>query len=384
MDYDYNDKLAFHAEWFDYDSSHNKKFILNYYPSDKTLELFDKLLNRMYLKRTKIEGLELKDVFVGNTVRIYGRQVRITDYADCRTQRIIGKTKEHTFAIIKPILIPKLGEIITEIQKRGFQICHMKMCNLTRKEVLDLHEPFKDDPFLPSILEHLISGSIVAVELVGENAVERWLEVLGPDDPLEARKIAPNSLRALYGGDSKLLNGFHGSANVQHAMRESHFFFPKNKSNPVPENAVMLQNSTCCVIKPHAILEDKLGHIISAINDSHYRITGLQMFYLSDTNADEFLEVYKGVVSDYHALLLSFVDGPCLALEISGENPDIDVQKKFRIFCGPSDSNIARQIKPCTLRARFGCDKYKNAVHCTDLPEDTVLELEYFFKILKD
>ena len=26
----------------------------------------------------------------------------------------------------------------------------------------------------------------------------------------------------------------------------------------------------------------------------------------------------------------------------------------------------------------------KNAVHCTDLPEDGVLEVEYFFKILQN
>lgn len=61
--------------------------------------------------------------------------MRITDYLDCRTKQIIGRTKEHTFTLIKPNLIPKLGEVITEIQRRGFQICNMKMCNLTRKEV---------------------------------------------------------------------------------------------------------------------------------------------------------------------------------------------------------------------------------------------------------
>lgn len=28
-----------------------------------------------------------------------------------------------------------------------------------------------------------------------------------------------------------------------------------------------------------------------------------------------------------------------------------------------------------TLRAMFGTDKVKNAVHCTDLPDDAVLEV---------
>lgn len=259
----------------------------------------------------------------------------------------------------------------------------MKMSNLSRKEVLDLFEPYKGDAFLPFILEHLVSGSIVALELVGENAVQRWLETLGPDDPIEARKVAPNSLRAIY-GTSKVLNGFHACLDSTNAIREANFFFPKDKSVKVPETNVLLENTTCAVIKPHAILEGKLGYIISAINDSHFRINALQMFYLSNANADEFLEVYKGVTCDYHALLLSFVDGPCVALEIAGKNRDMNVYEEFRAFCGPTDSDVAKQIRPATLRARFGYDKFKNAVHCTDLPEDTTLELEYFFKILKD
>ncbi len=38
---------------------------------------------------------------------------------------------------------------------------------------------------------------------------------------------------------------------------------------------------------------------------------------------------------------------------------------------------IARTLRPKTLRALFGSDKVKNAVHCTDLPEDAVLEVKF-------
>jgi nucleoside-diphosphate kinase len=44
---------------------------------------------------------------------------------------------------------------------------------------------------------------------------------------------------------------------------------------------------------------------------------------------------------------------------------------------------IARALRPKSLRALFGSDKIKNAVHCTDLPEDGTLECEYFFSILQ-
>lgn len=39
---------------------------------------------------------------------------------------------------------------------------------------------------------------------------------------------------------------------------------------------------------------------------------------------------------------------------------------------------IARHLRSQTLRARFGIDKIKNAVHCTDLPDDALLEVSYF------
>jgi len=43
---------------------------------------------------------------------------------------------------------------------------------------------------------------------------------------------------------------------------------------------------------------------------------------------------------------------------------------------------LARQLRPNSIRALFGRTKAKNAIHCTDLPEDSALEVEYFFKIL--
>lgn len=381
QDFDYTDKLSFLAEWFDPPSGRIKKFILNYFPCDRTLELYDKDLNRIYLRRATCEKLDYKDAFVGNTIRVYGRQIKIVDYADCRTKKIVGKSSEHTLAILKRHAIAKLGEVISIIEKNGFRITSLRMCNLSRKQALDFYESRKGDAFLPFIVEYLVSGSIIAVELVGENAVQKWLELLGPGDPEEARETSPNSLRAIY-GVKRDSNAFHGASTPEDAVREKEFFFPQSPDHKPPSSTAILKNTTCCIIKPHAIEEGKMGYIISAIMENDFKITAMQMFYLTNSNADEFLEVYKGVVSDYQALLSSFIDGPCVVLEIAGKNNDMDVHGEFRKFAGPADSEVARQIRPHTLRARFGNDKYRNAVHCTDLPEDTLLELEYFFKIL--
>ncbi|XP_057657752.1 nucleoside diphosphate kinase 7 [Diorhabda carinulata] len=380
--YDFNDKLNFLGEWFDYDTAYQKKFIISFYPYDNTIEIYDKEARKMYLKRTKSDEICMEDMFVGNTVRIYSRQIKLTGYGDCFTQKYIGKMREKTLAILKPTVIDKLGKIINIIQENNFHISKLRMCHLTTKEALDFYAKIKGDTVLPFILEVIVSGPIVALELVGENAVQRWQDLMGPDNPVEARKTSPNSLRAIYGQDSRPTNGFHGSNTVEDGITESDFFF--SNQDVTPTSIVTLENSTCCVIKPHAIQEGKLGNIITSIMESHFLITGAVMLYLSKANADEFLEVYKGVVSDYNALLLSFLDGPCVVLGISGKNNEMNVHEEFRRFAGPSDADIAKQIRPNSLRAKYGCDKYKNAVHCTDLPEDTVIELEYIFKVLKD
>ena len=46
------------------------------------------------------------------------------------------------------------------------------------------------------------------------------------------------------------------------------------------------------------------------------------------------------------------------------------------------DRQVAQHLHASSLRALYGSTKVKNAVHCTDLPEDGALEVDYFFSIL--
>ena len=55
----------------------------------------------------------------------------------------------------------------------------------------------------------------------------------------------------------------------------------------------------------------------------------------------------------------------------------------FRQLCGPADPEVAAALRPTSLRARYGKDKSRNAVHCTDLEDDGQLEANYFFQILQ-
>lgn len=75
-------------------------------------------------------------------------------------------------------------------------------------------------------------------------------------------------------------------------------------------------------------------------------------------------------------ILKYMCSAPCIALEIRGD----DVVRRFREICGPVDVQIAQTLRPTSLRARFGKSNLHNAVHCTDCPEDGVLECHYIFQ----
>lgn len=99
------------------------------------------------------------------------------------------------------------------------------MCQMSNKDAIDFYEDKKSDSFLPFMIDHLCSGPILAMILVGGDAVEKWRKLMGPTDPMAARKDAPDTLRAVYGIETAS-NGFHGSDTPQQADKESNFFFP--------------------------------------------------------------------------------------------------------------------------------------------------------------
>ena len=103
----------------------------------------------------------------------------------------------------------------------------------------------------------------------------------------------------------------------------------------------------------------------------------MQMFSLDKPTAEEFFEVYKGVLPEFVGMIDHMTSGPCIVLEVRQEN----AVKSLRELVGPMDPEIAKGLRPNTIRAKFGHSKEINAVHCTDLPEDGQLEVEYFFSI---
>jgi len=69
-------------------------------------------------------------------------------------------------------------------------------------------------PNAAGVIEHLQSDVSTALELVAEGAVDKWLNLIGPENSVHAKMNAPSTLRAAYGKDS-IQNALHGSSNNQ-------------------------------------------------------------------------------------------------------------------------------------------------------------------------
>uniref|UniRef100_A0A8C2Z0J3 Nucleoside diphosphate kinase homolog 7 n=1 Tax=Cyclopterus lumpus TaxID=8103 RepID=A0A8C2Z0J3_CYCLU len=370
------DRYAFLAEWYDPTAALLRRYQLFFFPRDRSVEMFDVKNQRIFLRRTRYEDLNQEDLFVGNRVNVFSRQLHLVDYGDQYTANQLGSRKERTLALIKPDVVNKVGDVLERICSSKLLVTKAKMTTLSWKQAADFYVEHQSKPFFSNLVQFASSGPVVALELMGDEAVSIWRRLLGPADSSAARKEAPQSVRAQFGTDG-VKNVGHGSDSLAAAARELEFFFPSTAGRG-PSNTAVYGDCTCCIIKPHAVAEGLTGKILNSISAAGFQISALQMFNVDRANAEEFYEVYKGVVTEYPTMVTELCSGPSMVLEIHGT----DVAQSFRGFCGPADPEVCRHLRPTSLRALYGRDKVKNAVHCTDLPEDGLLEVQYFFRIL--
>lgn len=366
------DRLTFFVEWFDAQADLIRRYQFTYFDRDSTLEMYDCKNRRPFLKRTEYPSIRQQDLYVGSIVTVYSRQLRIVEYGDVRTRRVCEAERSHTLGLVKPGSYDHIGLILQRILASGLTVGNMQLVKLSQAQASEFYAEHKGKPFFDKLVSMMSSDVVLAMELVGDMAISNWRDLMGPTNPEQARSEAPNSIRAQFGQDVTN-NAVHGSDSAESAARELSFFFGPGVVFPTTG---VLNNCTCCIIRPHAATQ--MGDIIDVILKDKFEISAIKMLHLKKHVAEEFLEVYKGVLPEYHDVVQEMSSGPVIVMEVRQEN----AVESFRECCGPHDPDIARHLRPQTLRARFGIDRVKNAVHCTDLPEDGLLECEYFFSIM--
>ena len=72
----------------------------------------------------------------------------------------------------------------------------------------------------------------------------------------------------------------------------------------------------------------------------------MEMFHLDKPTAKEFLEIYEGVLPEFVPMVEQMTTGPCIVMEVRQEN----AVQSFRDLCGPMDPEIAKNLRPNTIR----------------------------------
>lgn len=96
------ERYVFETEWYDQQADILRYYRLFFYPTDNSVEMYDKKMNRVFLKRIEVPTLKLSEIFVGAKVTIFARVLAIKEYGDIATAVKQGGERESTFAMIKP------------------------------------------------------------------------------------------------------------------------------------------------------------------------------------------------------------------------------------------------------------------------------------------
>lgn len=270
----------------------------------------------------------------------------VKSYGDEVTRRELESYESRTITFINQSAYNEIGKIISDIEQSGFVLSNLRMIYLDSQDAatvcatrMELASFFKD--------------SFVIIELLGNDCLNRWSSYCNQKYPIQS---------------------VYTSSDQHEANTLIDLLFKKR----LGKTSATYDSCTLCLIKPHILKEGKAGEIITSILETGFMVSAIELYRVNRATADEFLEVYKGVIPEFALCVDSLTNGALIALEIRAENP----VNTFRTYCGPYDVEIAKQLRPKTLRAIFGHDKVNNAVHCTDLEEDGTLECEFFFQIL--
>lgn len=371
-----NTRYAFFVDYNDYIASLIRKYQLFFYPEDNSIEMFDVKNKKVFLKRIVFPQITVKDLYINAEIIILNRKLRIVSYCDSFTKDIFEVTRKSTFGMIKPDSYLHIGKIIDIIYSNGLHISKLKLFKLSKDLAFDFYKEHQGKSFFDNLVNFITSDYSVGLEIIGGDIINTWRKLIGPTNSIKAKEESPSSIRSLFGSDGTR-NSVHGADSSEAAQRELSFVFGKESRI---KNIPQLSNCSCLIIKPHVIKEGSLGKVIDLIISSGFEISSMEMFYLDKVTAEEFFEVYKGVLAEYSSIIDEVSSGPIIAMEVRQEN----VVERLRSLVGPHDPEIAKILRPNTIRSIYGKDRVKNAVHCTDLVDDGVLEVQYFFELLQE
>lgn len=251
-------------------------------------------------------------------------------------------------------------KILERIKKEGFTIVEQKKLLLSKTRAQSFYAEHQGRGFFDELVEFMSSGDIYALILRKNNAIKAWRELMGPTKIEDAKKNAPNSIRALY-SKSTTENSAHGSDSYLSATREINFFFPNE--------------ITLALIKPTAVKKGYVNEIKKIITEREgFKILNEEKLTLSLEKAQEFYQEHKerGFFKELTTFMSS---GPIYAFKLERYN----AISKWRTVMGPTNVEVAKKDAPDSIRAKYGTSITENACHGSDSLKAARREVEFFF-----
>ena len=322
--------LGFETEWYDAIAGAPKKLYLKFFLDNNTIEILED--KGAFLKRISYPSIRVNDLYVGSSISVFNRVIKIKSYANVATARYMGSREVHFLTIVTNADANKLGRFFN--LAKAFQLSVGRV--RTTSSTVSLHGI------------EFGAGDII-VETVGVNGAD---------------------IEGFTGASSALIpSGTTMALSVDKISDLMGLYVPVE----VPDNC------TLCLIKPHVMKDHLAGDVLGAIVEQGFRIRGLHSTHFTPQIAEDLLDVYKGIYPQFSSMIEQLAESPLLAVMVAG-GPDVVAE--FREFCGPLNPDLGKNLRPETLRARFGTTTTKNAVHCTDLPDDGEMECMYLFQTI--
>ena len=134
---------------------------------------------------------------------------------------------QSTLVLVKPDGVRRnlIGEVIARCEQKGYVVTQLKKLTPTRELLAQHYAEHEGKPFYEPLMEFMLSGDVVAIELSGNRVIEGFRSLAGPTDPTTA---APGTIRGDLGrdwGTKVVQNLVHGSDSQESAARELALWF---------------------------------------------------------------------------------------------------------------------------------------------------------------
>jgi nucleoside diphosphate kinase len=186
---------TFIVEHDDASAGLRKHYVLSYWTIDGSVAMYDSHAKRQFLKRVvPPEKPPFDAFFLGGTVVVCSRPLKVVDYADETTRKKYAAVRGNALLLVKPDAYYHLGKIISMVYNAGLGVGQLRMLRLTGEEAATLYAISGADKRGDSS-SYLTTENTTALEIVGDDVISRLHTLAGPANPADATEVAPASIR---------------------------------------------------------------------------------------------------------------------------------------------------------------------------------------------